>query len=244
MHEVGGFNPFTIYKITVATGIEEQVIPYVGGEYEPRYSPDGTRFAWQSYRHGEGGDIFIADVSNPAGSQTRVTPYSGFVSPTWSPDGSKLAFNSSPGDLWAINADGTGLTQLTSGPATDVGPWWGSVTVEIQVAIDIKPGSFPNSINLGSGGTVPVAILSSATFDATTVDPLTVTLANARVKLKGKGTPMASFQDINDDGLLDLVVHVSTEAIELSQTDTEAVLEGQTFGGTPIRGVDSVRVVP
>jgi hypothetical protein len=53
----------------------------------------------------------------------------------------------------------------------------------ISAAIDIKPGSFPNSINLGSGGTVPVAILSSITFDAMKVDPLTVTLTSAPVQL-------------------------------------------------------------
>ena len=35
---------------------------------------------------------------------------------------------------------------------------------------DIKPGSNPNSINLGSGGVVPVAILTTATFDAADVD--------------------------------------------------------------------------
>ena len=114
----------------------------------------------------------------------------------------------------------------------------------ISVTIDIKPGSFPNSINLGSGGTVPVAIFSTTTFDATTVDPLTVTLASAPVQLKGKGTPMASTQDVDGDGRLDLVVHVETEALELSQTDTQAVLEGQVSGGTMIRGNDSVRVVP
>ena len=50
----------------------------------------------------------------------------------------------------------------------------------INVTIDIKPGAFPNSINLGSNGNVPMAILSSADFDATTVDPETVTLADAR----------------------------------------------------------------
>ena len=114
----------------------------------------------------------------------------------------------------------------------------------MRVGIDIKPGSFPNTINVGSKGTVPVAILSTATFDARTVNPLTVTLASAPVKLKGKGTPMASFQDVNGDGRLDLVVHVETEALEINQTDTIAVLEGQTFGGAAIRGTDSVRVVP
>ena len=114
----------------------------------------------------------------------------------------------------------------------------------LQVSIDIKPGSFPNSVNLGSNGVVPVAIFSTATFDARNVDPSSVTLAGARVKLKGKGSPMASFEDVNGDGLLDLVVQVSTEALQLSQTDTQAILEGNTFSGRPIRGSDSVRIVP
>ncbi|MBI4528708.1 MAG: hypothetical protein HY695_33340 [Deltaproteobacteria bacterium] len=112
------------------------------------------------------------------------------------------------------------------------------------VGIDIKPGSFPNSINLGSGGNVPVAILSTSTFNAATVDPSSVTLASAPVQLKGKGSPMASLEDVNDDGLLDLVVHVSTSALQLTETDTEAVLEGMTFSGRAIWGSDMVRVVP
>jgi hypothetical protein len=55
---------------------------------------------------------------------------------------------------------------------------------------------------------------------------------------------MSSAQDVNGDGLLDLVVHVRTEALELTGTDTEAILQGQTFGGTPITGTDFVRIVP
>jgi hypothetical protein len=113
-----------------------------------------------------------------------------------------------------------------------------------NVQIDIKPGSFPNSINLGSNGTVSVAIFSTATFDATQIDPLTVTLASAPVKLKGNGTPQFSNQDVDGDGLLDLVVHVSTSTLQLSETDTEAVLEGETFSGKAIRGKDTIRVVP
>ena len=114
----------------------------------------------------------------------------------------------------------------------------------IPVAIDIKPGSFPNSINLGSGGTVPVAIFSTGTFDARTVDPLRLTLANSPVVFKGKGTPMASYQDLDGDGLLDLVVHVSTGALQLTQTDEVAELRGTTFTGQTIHGTDSIRVIP
>jgi len=116
----------------------------------------------------------------------------------------------------------------------------------IEVEIDIKPGSYPNSINLSSNGSVPVAILSTPEFDARTIDPTTVTLAGASVRLKGKGSPMASFEDVNNDNLLDLVVHVSTQALELTSVDTEAIVEGQTNTDPPrtVRGKDSVRIVP
>ena len=112
-----------------------------------------------------------------------------------------------------------------------------------------EKGTFPffvlsSTVNLGSSGTVPVAIFSTTTFDATTVNPVSVTLTSAPVQLKGKGTPMASFQDVDGDSLLDLVVYIDTQALQLSDTDTEAVLEGQTLAGTPIQGVNSIRVVP
>jgi hypothetical protein len=112
----------------------------------------------------------------------------------------------------------------------------------IPVSIDIKPGAFPNTINLKSGGTVSVAILSTVSFDARTVDPSTVTLAGATVKVKGQGDPMISVQDVNGDGLLDLVVRVNIDELQLGSTDTQATLTGQTFDGQSIRGVDSVKL--
>jgi hypothetical protein len=102
------------------------------------------------------------------------------------------------------------------------------------IIIEIKPSSYPNSIHLGSHGGVPVAIFSADQFDAFTVDPLSITLAGATVRVKGKGTPMASFEDVILGGLLDLVVHVETEALELTEGDVEAVLEGMSSDGIPI----------
>jgi len=136
----------------------------------------------------------------------------------------------------------------------DCAYWWYKIPLEIltaqvimtDVTIDILPGTFPNEINLGSAGTVPVAIFSTDTFDATTVDPLTVTLASAPVELKQNGKPMASSdEDVNGDGLLDLVVHVSTDELQLTSEDTEATLLGRTYDGKYIiEGTDSVCIVP
>jgi len=117
-------------------------------------------------------------------------------------------------------------------------------TPVLFVKIDIKPGSDPNSINLGSVGVVPVAILSSATFDATQVDPESVTLAGGAVRLIGRGSKYAcSKEDINGDGVADLVCHVETAQFMIEPGSTSAVLTGTTFGGQSIRGEDSIQIV-
>jgi hypothetical protein len=115
----------------------------------------------------------------------------------------------------------------------------------LTVAIDIRPRSLSNTIHLNSAGTVRVAILSSASFDATQVDPASVTLAGAFVRLKAKGKKYAcSAHDVNSDGLPDLVCRVETAQLELQPGDLVAVLEATTFSGQHIRGEDSVRIVP
>lgn len=111
------------------------------------------------------------------------------------------------------------------------------------VDIDIKPGSDPNSINLGSGGNVPVAIFGTITFDVTQIDPDSVTLANASIKLKGNGQAMADYKDVNGDSITDIVVHFTTEALELTETYIQAELNGFLFDGQNIKGTDSVRIV-
>lgn len=110
------------------------------------------------------------------------------------------------------------------------------------VQIDIKPDSSENTVNLGSGGVLPVAILSSSVFDATEVDPASVQLSSAEIRLRGKGY-LASQEDVNSDGLLDLVIQVDIEALDLTATSETAQLSGQTFSGTAIEGSDSIRVV-
>lgn len=117
--------------------------------------------------------------------------------------------------------------------------------VQINVAIDIKPGSDPNSINLSSAGVIPVAILSSTSFDATTVNPDTITLAGASVKVTGKsGKYLCHTEDVNNDALPDLVCQVYTAEFMIETGETVAVLLAKTFDNKSIRGEDNVRIVP
>ncbi|NIM51045.1 MAG: hypothetical protein GTO22_17650, partial [Gemmatimonadales bacterium] len=120
------------------------------------------------------------------------------------------------GPYYLFLGENNGIFADNSGAYSVTATWDYSSACPRPVDIDIKPGSDPNSINLGSNGSVPVAIFSTADFDATTVDPSTVILADAAVKVRGKGTPMAAAEDVNGDGLLDLVVHVETSGLALT----------------------------
>ncbi len=119
-----------------------------------------------------------------------------------------------------------------------------AVTELFDVSIDIKPGNDTNSIKLGSNGNIAVAIFSTDVFDATTVDPATIMLADAGVKARGKkGDLMSSFEDVDGDGLLDLLVHIDTQGLVLNDDDVEALLTGETFDGLSISGTDAIRLV-
>lgn len=180
--------------------------------------------------------------------------------------------NSEQGDLIDVEEQGVDIDayDLTTsfGPIFTATPWFyqfNSVRIDtvlltftgmwdvtftaivrgITVTIDVKPGSYPNSVNLGSNGVVPLAILSSPDFDATTVDESTVELAGALVAIRGKNRYLASHEDVNGDGLLDLVCHVDTANLDPGTfQEGFARVSGQTFDGSFIEGWDEITIVP
>lgn len=112
------------------------------------------------------------------------------------------------------------------------------------VDIDIRPGAIPNPVNLESRGALTVAVLSDSTFYAPT-EALPESLTFGRLGsetsyLRCNSQP----EDVNSDGLLDLVCHFSTAAAGFVDGDTQGVLMGMTSGGVNIKGTDSIRVVP
>ncbi len=84
-----------------------------------------------------------------------------------------------------------------------------------------------------------MAILSSPSFDATRVDPTTVRFGPAGAA----PTDAGHTDDVNKDGLPDLVFQFPTPATGIVCGDTFEVLTGKIVGGTPIRGSDSVVTV-
>jgi len=144
----------------------------------------------------------------------------------------------------AIQADGklvaAGGAIIGDGLDFALARYQGSDPSELQVTIDIKPGGFPNSINPKSRGVTPVAILTTATFNATTVKPSTV-------RFGATGTEAApaksALEDVDRDGDIDMILHFSTQSIGIHCGDTAGILTGETFSGQAISGSDSIRTV-
>ena len=116
----------------------------------------------------------------------------------------------------------------------------------IEVDIDIKPGSDPNSINCNDDkGTIAVAILTTDDFDATTVDHTTVTFEGAGETHVNKKTGVARRheEDVDGDGDTDLVLHFRLGDTDLTCDSTEGTLTGETFDGQAIEGTDAVRMI-
>ncbi|MBN1188181.1 MAG: hypothetical protein JXA46_00360, partial [Dehalococcoidales bacterium] len=109
----------------------------------------------------------------------------------------------------------------------------------IMVPIDIKPGGTPNSIQPNSKGVIPVAILTTPTFDTRAVDPASIRFGPA-----GAVPDKYALEDVDKDGDIDLILHFKTRDTGIKSGDTEAVLIGRTKNGEHIKGTDSVSVVP
>ncbi|MGA1869938.1 MAG: thrombospondin type 3 repeat-containing protein [bacterium] len=113
------------------------------------------------------------------------------------------------------------------------------------VRIDIKPGSFPNCFNNDGHGVIPVAILGSADFDISPIDPSTIVLQGLAVKALGKkNNLLAHSEDVNTDGYLDLIVQIEDSDSVFSEGETIARLVAILYNNTPIEGYDSLCIVP
>lgn len=131
---------------------------------DPAWSPDGSRIAFATTRPPDpatpGGpfapvqsDIWVMNADGTGLVNLTKDPYTD-SRPAWSPDGSRIVFVSTrppdpaaPGgpfapvqpDIWVMNADGTGLVNLTNDPYQEGDPAWSPDGARIAFASTRPP---------------------------------------------------------------------------------------------------------
>lgn len=119
----------------------------------------------------------------------------------------------------------------------------GYVVVVVNVDIDIKPGSDPNCFNNDGHGVIPVAILGSETFAVSQIIPDSIILEGMTLKTVGKaGKSLYHYEDVNDDGLEDLVVQIQDQDGVFEPGIGEATVTGVLFDGRTFQGTDFICV--
>jgi hypothetical protein len=121
------------------------------------------------------------------------------------------------------------------------------------VEINIKPTSYPNIINNSGGGKLPVAIYGTEQFDATTVNPHSLSLRPdgkpdkpslcepAHWSWTDVGSPGTTESQGPPDNKIDLLVHFEESCLQFTDEDIKGILEGMA-SGTSISGYDEVLI--
>jgi Tol biopolymer transport system component len=106
----------------------------------PRFSPNGTRIAFQSYADGN----YHVWTMRPDGSGRRELTHGRYDDrePVWSPDGRRIAFSSDRSgsyDIWVLDVASGRLTRWTDGPDQESQPTWSPDGSEIAYVVGTPP---------------------------------------------------------------------------------------------------------
>ncbi|MFN2525653.1 MAG: hypothetical protein ABR505_05235, partial [Actinomycetota bacterium] len=137
----GQVRDYDIFTISPGGSALQQVTEGEFTDALPAWSPDGRRIAFARADAGSlfEYDIYVVDADGGSPIRLTNTPEYRDWEPAWSPDGSKIVFRSDraapeiatrplfdfwEGDLFVMNADGSDVVQLTSGPDFELMPSW------------------------------------------------------------------------------------------------------------------------
>jgi len=105
----------------------ERLIASTFRDVYPKYSPDGSKIAFQSARGGGRSQVWLGDAEGTQVRQLTFVKSGQAGSPHWSPDGRTLEIDSSETgsyQLYTMDADGGRMNQLTNDRFNNFGGSW------------------------------------------------------------------------------------------------------------------------
>jgi hypothetical protein len=227
-----------LYEGIIADGVEYNVSVHWNTPYDIVYATNGPIFESQT--------LFFPSAESYAAANVLMAALNadGYVSLPSSPVllNSALvmvpgvaAFGNHWGPAVRLDQDPLDVTVDTAYATDTAYDYIGYVRFDpapLGVTIDIAPDDLTNAVFPNQGGKLPVAILSSPSFDATQVDPASLLLGDASYD----PTPPPEISNV--DGLHgnDQTVQFFVAEIGIECNQTELRLSGTTYAGDPIAG--------
>jgi Tol biopolymer transport system component len=231
---------------SAATPLTRLTVPIA---ISPRWSPDGTKILFSSFRALDGSDtvntntttnlwIMNADGSNPTPLTRLTAAFAGVLSASWAPNGSKVVFLSArapngtdaagPQNIWFVNVDGSGATPVTkfaaatSQLALGLPPWSPDGTTLAFLSDGALDGSDALNVNA-------VTNLWLVNADGTNARPLTRFTATAELLF-----PYAWSPDGKRIAFSSLAALDGSDALNLNSTFNVWLINADGSGRAPL----------
>jgi TolB protein len=125
---VRGEGQLDLWRFNLVTGQELRVTSTGKPEYDAAWSPVDNRIAYVSEETGNG-DIYMLNLDGSAVERLTINVDNFDKHPTWSPDGTKIAFWSNMGfnntrQIWVIDLATRTIRSLSDNPYNDWDPVW------------------------------------------------------------------------------------------------------------------------
>jgi TolB protein len=129
-------------------------------DVNPQWSPDGTKIAFMRQVPFSGdAEIYVMDAATGMNQTNLTNNPAADAGASWSPDGSRIAFESSRddafGEVYVMNADGTGVTRITNSGG-NANPAWSPDGTKIAFATNRDGEVQIYAMNTDGSGQVPL----------------------------------------------------------------------------------------
>ena len=214
-----------------------------GDEFGSSVALSGDRLAVGAQLEDSAATGIDGDQSdNSAGASGAAYVFTRDVVGVWSQQAYIKASNTDAGDAfgWGVGLSGDTVAvgaNREDSAATGIDGDQSNTGFSGTIVTVHSFGSDPSAINPDSGDVIPVAVLGSVEFDATQVDFSTAEFG------PGKASPIrdGDVQDVNHDGIFDMVFHFKAQDTGIACGNADAALSGETFSGDAISGSFSVK---